>query len=158
MAAPRRVQLLVIDPQNDFCDLPAAWHAVDAATGRPLAPSLPVTGAHADLRRVAGLIDDLGARLSEVVVTLDSHHRLDIAHPTFWQGGDGAEVAPFTPITAGHVREGRYRPRDPAALPRTLAYLDALEARGALHADGVADPLPDRQLGSQPARRRARGL
>ena len=130
MDGRRCIQLLVIDPQNDFCDLPDAWHALDASTGRPLAPSLPVAGAHADLQRVARLIDDLGARLSEIVVTLDSHHRLDIAHPPFWRRGDGTDVAPFTSITALQVRDGRYVPRDPAALLRVLAYLDALEARG----------------------------
>ena len=25
----RHIQLLVIDPQNDFCDLPAAWQPTD---------------------------------------------------------------------------------------------------------------------------------
>jgi len=41
--------------------------------------------------------------LSDIVVTLDSHRRVDIAHPPFWQQRDGATwrpVAPFTPITA----------------------------------------------------------
>ena len=63
-------------------------------------------------------------------LTLDSHQRFDIAHPGFWQTGAGAEVAPFTPITAAQVRAGDFTPRDVAALPRTLAYLDALEAQG----------------------------
>jgi nicotinamidase-related amidase len=63
-------------------------------------------------------------------VTLDSHHRIDIAHPTFWRRADGASVEPFTPITAAQVRAGDFQPRDKAALPRALAYLDELEARG----------------------------
>jgi len=120
----RKLHLLVIDPQNDFCDLPRAYLPGDPAH----LPALPVAGAHADLQRVARLIDEGGAGLSAISVTLDSHHRLDIAHPTFWQQGDGSPVSPFTQIVAADVRGGVYLPRDPQALPRALAYLDALEA------------------------------
>ncbi|WP_395703568.1 cysteine hydrolase [Aquabacterium sp.] len=118
---PRTVQLLIIDPQNDFCDLPA---------GPQGTPALPVAGADADMQRLAAFIDQAGDALDEITVTLDSHHRLDIAHPTFWQTRDGGAVSPFTPITAAQVRAGEYAPRQPAALPRALAYLNALEARG----------------------------
>src|SRR5471032_2317525 len=61
---------------------------------------------------------------------LDTHHRYDIAHPTFWLAHDGGPVAPFTQIAAADVRARRYLPRRAAALPRALAYLDALEAAG----------------------------
>jgi len=123
------IHLLVIDPQNDFCDLPAAWRPADPLTGARVAPALPVPGAHADLLRVAALVRAGGAGLSEITVTLDSHHRVDIAHPTFWKRGDGAAVAPFTQITAAQVRAGEFLPRAAASLPRALAYLDELEAR-----------------------------
>ncbi|BEV17925.1 cysteine hydrolase [Herbaspirillum sp. DW155] len=126
----RSLHLLVIDPQNDFCDLPASWLPADPATGGVLRPALPVAGSHADLQRVAGLIDQGGAGLSAISITLDAHHRLDIAHPTFWRQRDGAAVAPFTQIEAAQVRAGDYLPRDPQSLPRALAYLDALEAAG----------------------------
>jgi nicotinamidase-related amidase len=124
------IQLLIIDPQNDFCDVPAGYRPVDPLTGTAVAPALPVAGAHADMLRTAQFISEAGSRLHEITVTLDSHHQVDIAHPTFWRHGDGAEVAPFTPITAAQVRAGAALPRDPAALPRTLAYLDELESRG----------------------------
>lgn len=123
--ANRKIHLVIIDPQNDFCDLPVDY--------RPLAstvPALPVAGAHADMLRVAALIEQGGAGLSDITVTLDSHQRVDIAHPTFWCQGDGSAVAPFTPISAADVREGHYRPRLSEALPRVLAYLEALEANG----------------------------
>ncbi len=116
--------LLLIDPQNDFCDLPPARCPPGEA------PALPVAGAHADLQRVAAFIDAAADRLDAITVTLDSHQRLDIAHPGFWQAGDGAPVAPFTPITAADLRAGAFRPRDPAAAARAQAYVDALEARG----------------------------
>jgi len=125
-----RTQLLIIDPQNDFCDLPDTWRPLDPLTGQPVAPALPVSGAHADMQRLAGFIRQAGDALTDITVTLDSHHRVDIAHPTFWQQHDGSAVGPFTPITARQVRDGAFRPRDAAALLRTLAYLDELEARG----------------------------
>lgn len=108
--------LLIIDPQNDFCDIPGA--------------SLPVAGAVADMRRVAALIHEHSEAIDAITVTLDTHQRLDIAHPGFWQRGDGGAVAPFTPITAAQLRAGEFTPRDPAATPRALAYVDELEARG----------------------------
>lgn len=117
-------QLLIIDPQNDFCDLPARLCPPGEA------PALPVAGAHADLQRLAAFIDAAAARLDDITVTLDSHQRLDIAHPGFWCTGDGSAVAPFTPITAAQLRAGAFRPRDPSAQARALTYLDELEARG----------------------------
>ena len=98
-------QLLIIDPQNDFCDLPEFWRPLDPISGQRLAPALPVPGAHADMLRLAELIGRLSKRLAGITVTLDSHHRLDIAHPTFWQTGEGLAVPPFTPITAAQARE-----------------------------------------------------
>ncbi len=123
-------QLLIIDPQNDFCDVPAAYRPVDPLTGVAIDPALPVAGAHVDMQRTAAFIRTAGAVLDDITITLDSHHRVDIAHPTFWQRADGAPATPFTTITAAQVRAGEFRPRDPAALPRTLAYLDALESHG----------------------------
>ena len=108
-----RNHLLIIDPQNDFMDIPGA--------------ALPVAGAAADMRRLA---DAAGDRLAQIVVTLDSHHSVGIERPGFWRQGDGAAVAPFTAIRAEDVRAARYLPRDLGALPRVLAYLDALEAGG----------------------------
>lgn len=122
-----RVQLLVIDPQNDFCDVPTAWQPIHPLTGKPIAPALPVAGAHADMQRLAEFITKQGAAIGAITITLDSHQRHDIAHPDFWQTGAGADVAPFTSITAAQVRAEMYRPRNEGSLPRVLAYLDALE-------------------------------
>ena len=92
-------------------------------------PALPVASAHADMQRLARFIDAAAPRLTAITVTLDSHHRLDIAHPTFWRTGDGRPVAPFTSITVAQVRAGDFLPRHDDDLPRT-AYLQELETRG----------------------------
>jgi nicotinamidase/pyrazinamidase len=126
----RHLHLLVIDPQNDFCDLPASYLPQDPVTRQPRAPALPVPGAHQDMQRLAGLIHRGRSGLTAISITLDSHHRFDIAHPTFWIARDGQPVAPFTQIEAADVRAEKYLPRHPAALPLALNYLDRLEAAG----------------------------
>lgn len=123
------IQLLIIDPQNDFCDLPESWQPTNPVTGQRTPPALPVAGAHADMQRLASLVRAGQSGLSDIIVTLDSHHRIDIAHPPFWAQADGSAVLPFTTISARQVRDGLYRPKDADALPRVLAYLDELEAR-----------------------------
>ena len=129
--ANRTIHLVIIDPQNDFCDLPEDYRPfLFGAAGRRQAPALPVVGAHADMQRIAALIEQGGAGLDAISITLDAHQLVDIAHPTFWFQGDGSPVSPFTQIRATDVREGRYRPRAADAVPRVLAYLDALEANG----------------------------
>lgn len=116
--------LLIIDPQNDFCDLPD--HLVPAGQK----PSLPVRGAHADMSRLADWIDRNRQDLDAITVTMDHHHRLDIAHPSFWRTTDGGPVGPFTPIAAAQVREGTVRPAPGLPQAQALAYLEALESAG----------------------------
>jgi len=80
--------------------------------------------------RVGELISKAQSCLEAIAITLDSHHRLDIAHPPFWRKGNGNAVQPFTEITARAVREGEFVPYDGALRERVLSYLEALEARG----------------------------
>ena len=126
----RSFHLLIIDPQNDFCDLPQSYLPVDAATGEQIRPALPVNGAHDDMLRLTDLIHRGHIGLTDISVTLDSHNRLDIAHPTFWTNAKGQDVQPFTEITAAEVRTGKYQPRNVSARARVIDYLDALEAAG----------------------------
>ena len=123
-------QLLIIDPQNDFCDLPANWQPRSPVTEQVIAPSLPVAGAHADMQRLASWIAAQGEKLGLITLTLDSHQSYDIAHPAFWQQRDGSAVTPFTQITAAQVRAGDFAPRNAAEQARTLQYLDQFEAQG----------------------------
>ncbi|GAA6142343.1 cysteine hydrolase [Hydrogenophaga sp. 5NK40-0174] len=129
-ASTIRRSLLIIDPQNDFCDLPTSWQIGTPLTHVPVAPALPVKGAHEDMLRLARLIDEVGQAFGDMVVTLDSHQQYDVAHPGFWVTGNGDAVTPFTAITAEQVRAGAYSPRDAGVQDQVLAYLDALETNG----------------------------
>jgi hypothetical protein len=125
----RNLHLLMIDPQNDFCDLPENYRPLDPVSRQPLAPALPVPGAHQDMLRLAALINRGRAGLSAISLTLDSHHRFDIAHPPSG-----------LPPTASRSRHSPKSPPPTCApehaapsgrLPLTLNYLDQLEAAGA---------------------------
>lgn len=109
-------KLLIIDPQNDFCDVPGA--------------ALPVAGANADMCRLADFLSATSERLTDVVVTLDSHPTVAIERPTFWKDARGEAVAPFTTITESDVRAGTFMPRDGQRLDQVIEYLHALEAAG----------------------------
>jgi len=84
----RNVRLLVLDPQNDVCDLPAEGQPSPPG-GTRTAPSLPVAGAHADMQRAAAFIRAQAGRLDAITATPDSHQRFDIAHPGFRQQAGG---------------------------------------------------------------------
>ena len=107
--------LLIIDPQNDFCDRQG---------------TLFVPGAGEDMQRLAGFIRAARGRLAELVVTLDSHPSVAIERPTFLQRADGRPVAPFTQITHAQAAAGEYAPIDSSLLPQVLTYLQALESQG----------------------------
>lgn len=112
----KRTHLLVIDPQNDFCDIPGA--------------ALPVTGANADMQRLAAFIDANAARLDEVHLTLDSHNPMDIAHPTWWVDAEGNAPTPFTLISVEDVSSGKWRARLPELQARSVRYVEQLYAAG----------------------------
>lgn len=111
-----KIHLLVIDPQNDFCDIPGA--------------ALPVAGADADMQRLAALIDRVGMRLAGIHVTLDSHHTLDIAHPAWWVNAQGESPIPFTPISVADVAAGVWLARDARRQQDSLRYVQALQDNG----------------------------
>jgi nicotinamidase-related amidase len=111
----KKVHLLMIDPQQDFCSPSGA---------------LFVPGAAEDMARVAAMITRLGDRIDDIHVTLDQHHLLDVAHPAMWKGADGKHPAPFTIITPKDVENGVWTPVIPSLTRRMLAYVKALETGG----------------------------
>ena len=110
-----KIHLLIIDPQNDFCN----------PNG-----SLYVPGAEEDVKRLAGMVNRMKDKLDDIHVTLDSHRKVDIAHPIWWKDASGAHPGPFTLISAADVEAGRWTTTMPSFLKRSLLYLRSLEANG----------------------------
>lgn len=118
----KNIQLIVIDPQNDFCD--------------PDKGSLFVQGANNDMTRLANMVGRIGSKIDDIHVTLDSHHQIHVAHPMYWKDSSGNHPNPFTIITAKEVRDGVWTTARPAWLRNTrkgfgaLDYVESLEANG----------------------------
>ena len=106
--------LLIVDPQQDFCDPQGA---------------LSVGGAEQDMTRLAEFVRNRGAEIEAIFVTLDSHHSIDVAHPVYWVDDAGHHPKPFTIIRVPEVEAGLWRTASPEWQARALAYVRALEAR-----------------------------
>lgn len=112
-----QIHVLIIDPQNDFCN----------PNG-----SLYVPGADEDMNRLSDLIDRVGSKIEDIHVTMDSHHWLDIAHPGFWKNSSGQHPNPFTLITYADFAAGKWSPTIPGKEMRDYIahYLQELESNG----------------------------
>lgn len=111
----QKIHLIIIDPQNDFCNVNG---------------SLFVPGADEDMKRLASMVHRLKDKLADIHVTLDSHRKVDISHPIWWKDSSGSHPAPFTAVSASDLESGRWTTTQPGAYKRSLAYLKALEAGG----------------------------
>jgi nicotinamidase-related amidase len=89
-----RICLLVIDPQNTFC-IPGF--------------ELFVAGAVEDNQRLIRFLYRNLERISTVTATMDTHLAMQIFHPQFWVGRDGAHPAPNTAIARADVEAGVWR-------------------------------------------------
>lgn len=110
-----KTALLVIDPQFDFCD----------PTG-----ALYVKGADADMARLGNFMVKNYMKFSEIQITLDSHHTIDIAHPVSWVDSKGKHPNPFTIISEEDVKNGTWRAFYPGHQKRYAEYVSALAAGG----------------------------
>lgn len=112
----KNIHLLVIDPQDDFCN--------------PNGGTLCVPGADKDMERLALMLHRIGDKIDDVHVTLDSHQPLHIAHPIMWVDRNGRHPNPFTIITADEVKDGRWRTTRLTFQRRATEYVEALARNG----------------------------
>ena len=116
-----RVGLLLVDCQNTFC-LPGGELFVAGRSG---------LGAVKDSWRLCQFLYGHLDRISEIVLTLDTHTAIQVFHAHFFLDRDGNPPAAYTQITSGDLETGRYRVNPDAA---TAAGLNVQElSRHALH-------------------------
>jgi len=113
-----KIELLIIDPQNDFCDPAGALYVGD---------SVNKTGACEDIIRLSNMITRLRSKIDDIHVTLDSHHLIHIAHPIFWRDHNGNHPAPFTLITSNDVNKGVWTTTSPRFIKLAKNYVEKLE-------------------------------
>lgn len=110
-----QTHLLIIDPQNDFCE----------PTG-----SLYVKGADDDMKRLSSFINKYKHKLNGISITFDIHKYFHIASPVFWVDSKGCNPAPFTIITKNDVLSGKYRASVPEYQNIAEYYITQLESNG----------------------------
>lgn len=110
-----RIDLIIIDPQYDFCDPNGALY---------------VKGADEDMKRLAAMVDRLGKKLDRIHITLDSHHQLHVAHPVYWKDSNGNHPSPFTIISANDVKNGTWTATRPSLTQQAINYVEQLEKNG----------------------------
>jgi nicotinamidase-related amidase len=88
--------LLLVDEQVDFVH----------ADG-----SLSVPGAVEDARRVIEWIFRYAPKITDIALSLDSHHPIQIFYQTWWEDEAGRAPEPNTVITAQDVESGKWQPR-----------------------------------------------
>lgn len=101
----RRVLLLQVDVQRDFC-FPEGSLYVGGRSGR---------GALEDNDRLARFVYRNLHRITEVVSTLDTHFPFQIFFPSFWRDGRGAPLAAHREVRADEVRAGEVVPNPDVA-------------------------------------------
>jgi len=121
----KRVCLLVIDPQNDFCDQSKG--------------ALPVAGANEDMSRLAAMVKKYHGDITHIRITMDSHHLLHIAHPIMWVDKNGNHPEPVvlykgnttpTPLTLDLVEKGEFRAYNPEWQDKFYNYVKSLQDNG----------------------------
>jgi hypothetical protein len=55
-------------------------------------------------------------KISDIIVTFDSHNPEHIAHTKQWINGDGKHPDPFTQIKYQDVKDGTWKPQNPDLL------------------------------------------
>lgn len=110
------IELLIIDPQNDFHPLPAS--------------TLGVPGACDDAKRLAKLIRGMKNAIDDIHVTLDTHQLLAVFHPLYWVGKNGKHPDPFTGVTQETVEQGEWKAYISAFQPVALEYVTHLKRNG----------------------------
>lgn len=69
-----KIHLVIIDGQNDFCNPNGALYVPGAAEGAV---------------RTGKMISDRITEIDDIHQSADSHHRIDIAHPSLYRGKKG---------------------------------------------------------------------
>jgi nicotinamidase-related amidase len=106
--------LVIIDPQNDFCDQRG---------------QLYVDGAASDIARLAAHIEENCENYSDLLVSLDSHDVTAIFHPRFWADSNGRAPAPYTSITHDDFLSGRWQAASPAGKKHAAKTFSAMRGK-----------------------------
>merc|ERR1719242_662547 len=115
-AEKSKVMLVIVDPQVDFHE----------------GGSLAVAGATKDSERLAQWIGREGKKITNITVTLDTHHSYHVGHAEYWQDKEGNKPDPFTLIKSNDlvINGGKWQSAKKEDRARADKYVKALEDTG----------------------------
>lgn len=108
----KKINLLLIDCQNDFC-MPGA--------------SLFINGADTDMHRLSKFITSNPDKINSIYMSLDMHLFDDIAHPMYWKDNNDNHPAPFTQISVEDVKTGIWKTAKLEDSNNAIRYLQNLK-------------------------------
>ena len=113
----KKVVLLTIDGQVDFCDPNGALY---------------VKGADKDMSRLAKMIKRTKGDIDDIIATMDCHRTLHIAHPIWWVDSHGNHPGPFTIIEEADVvgPNPKWMATNIAYRQRSIDYVKSLAING----------------------------
>ncbi len=119
------LHVICIDDQEDFVNPNGALY---------------VPGANENVKRAAKMIERLTPLITDIHLTMDSHHKWDISHPRMWCDEKGVSPPPITGVVLDgdqpmflNYKTGAKTPARARILgmqPKLVAYLKALAASG----------------------------
>lgn len=109
--------LLIVDAQRDFCEHGGDLYVVDSAPA---------------VKEICRFIDTNRKRISEILLTQDSHGFCNICHSHAWNDEKGRIIDPGTIVTADSVKNGTYTPRF-IDKEYVISYLEKIEILGGEH-------------------------
>ncbi len=110
------MELIIIDPQNSFCD--------------PEKGTLYVPNSENDIKNISKFIDKLGEKITKIYISLDLHHRISIFHPLMWINKENKHPAPFTVIEDSDIKNNIWYPVFPELKLKYRIYCKELEKIG----------------------------
>ena len=110
------MNLVIIDPQNSFCD--------------PEKGSLYVPNSENDMKNISSFVDKLRNKIKNIYVPLDNHHLISIFHPLMWINNKNEHPSPFTVISSSDIKNNIWSPAFPKLRIKYFYYCKQLEEIG----------------------------
>ncbi len=110
------IEIVIIDPQIDFCD--------------PEKGTLYVPNSENDIKNISSFINKLGNKITKIYISLDLHHLISIFHPLMWINKENKHPAPFTVIEPSDIKNNTWYPIFPELKHKYITYCEELEKIG----------------------------
>lgn len=117
----KKVYLLIIDAQNDFCS---------PKTDLINPGALYVDGAEDDMARLINLITNHGEMIARIGCSFDVHKHYHISFPSFWLSKNDLHPAPFISISHEDIKSGKFRPALEEHYDIAYRYLEEIDNSG----------------------------